>query len=103
MPTLKEVPTALRWVTQELVQDALLFFAGSRDLFDPAMRDLPGVGGLKGCVLEGAKQILNLPSVPKFEGVVVETIIGEIMRLPKSQHQVAASALLHAKCKRGLE
>lgn len=26
-----------------------------------------GVGGLKGCVLEGAKQVLNLPNIPKFE------------------------------------
>ncbi|KAJ1470160.1 armadillo-type protein, partial [Baffinella frigidus] len=50
--------------------------------------DAPGAGGLKGNVEEGAKQILNLASVPKFEGIVVETIVSEMLRLPKAEHAV---------------
>jgi len=88
MPTLREVDAAQRWVTQDQIQDTLLYFAGTRDLFEPALKHLPGAGGIKGGVVEGAKQILNLPSIPKFEGVVIETIVAEMMRLPKANHQV---------------
>eukprot|EP00961_Rhodomonas_salina_P005034 68274-Rhodomonas_salina.1 len=61
MPTLREVDAAQRWVTQDQIQDTLLYFAGTRDLFEPALKHLPGAGGIKGGVVEGAKQILNLP------------------------------------------
>ena len=96
LPSLIEVPVPNLWVIQDCVRDILHFFAGTRDLFEPELKNQPGVGGLKGNVVEGAKQILSLPPIPKFEGVVVEAILSEMLRLPNSTHPVAyyASALI---------
>mmetsp|Transcript_2170 Transcript_2170/g.5691 ORF Transcript_2170/g.5691 Transcript_2170/m.5691 type:complete len:724 (-) Transcript_2170:299-2470(-) len=100
LPTLQQVPITARWIVRDHVSDILLYFAGSRDYFPAEERKLPGVGALKGNVLEGAKQILNLPSVPKFEGIVVETIIGEMMRLPAPPHKsVFYASMLVELCK----
>jgi hypothetical protein len=88
------------WVTQDAVRDILLFFAGDRKLFPAQLQDQPGVGGLKGNIHEGAKQMLNLPNVPKFEGAVVEAILGELMRLPAPAHPtVYYSCMLIELCK----
>jgi hypothetical protein len=86
LPTLSQVPLSSIWATQDHVRDILLFFAGDRKYFPTELQDQPGVGGLKGNIHEGAKQILNLPNVPKFEGAVVEAIMGEILRLPSPSH-----------------
>jgi len=86
LPTLSQVPLSAMWVTQDHVRDILLFFAGDRKHFPAELQDQPGVGGLKGNIHEGAKQILNLPNIPKFEGAVVEAIMGEILRMPTPAH-----------------
>ena len=86
LPTLREVALPAIWITQDNVRDILLFFAGDRKLFPKELVDQPGVGGLKGNIHEGAKQMLNLPNVPKFEGAVVEAIVGELLRLPTPAH-----------------
>ena len=95
-----QVPPTSMWVTQDAVCDILLFFAGDRKLFPAQLQDQPGVGGLKGNIHEGAKQMLNLPNVPKFEGAVVEAILGELMRLPAPAHPtVYYSCMLIELCK----
>lgn len=55
---------------------------------------------MKGNIHEGAKQILNLPNVPKFEGAVVEAIMGEILKLPSPPHPtVYYSCMMIELCK----
>ena len=100
LPSLREVDPPQLWATRDHIRDTLRFFAGTRAHFEPELREAPGAGGLKGIVEEGAKQILNLPSVPKFEGVVIETIVGEMFRLPRAEHPtVFYGALLIELCK----